>query len=237
MFGYAFIFMEIESISNPQFIVTETVVNLVKNLFCCLFKLLTLYFKYLQPIGKNTMQSELNETRTCEAIDAANWLVDAFRYRKNKSLTHLKLQKLLYFAQAWYFNLHGSPMFKQKIEAWNDGPVVPDVYFALKKIGGYDKYDHIVLLKSDAYSGLDVEAELDNKIGSVLMDVYYEFADATSDQMKLLTHDTDPWKKARKQYRDSGQRNKCKEEITLALLKDFHEYHEFVELKELHLAA
>src|SRR6266446_3445682 len=45
-----------------------------------------------------------------------------------KSVTNLKLQKLLYYAQAWKLALHGKPLFNDRIEAWVHGPVVPVVF-------------------------------------------------------------------------------------------------------------
>lgn len=43
-------------------------------------------------------------------------------------LTPLKLQKLLYFVQGWAFAEWDSPMFRERIEAWQHGPVVPEVF-------------------------------------------------------------------------------------------------------------
>ncbi|MFO0935699.1 MAG: DUF4065 domain-containing protein [Gemmataceae bacterium] len=43
-------------------------------------------------------------------------------------LTNLRLQKLLYYAQAWSLVLRKSELFPDRIEAWRHGPVVPDVY-------------------------------------------------------------------------------------------------------------
>ena len=43
-------------------------------------------------------------------------------------LTNLRLQKLLYYAQAWSLVLRESELFPEQIEAWRWGPVVPVVY-------------------------------------------------------------------------------------------------------------
>jgi uncharacterized phage-associated protein len=43
-------------------------------------------------------------------------------------LTNLKLQKLLYYAQAWHLALFEDVLFEERIEAWPHGPVVPPVY-------------------------------------------------------------------------------------------------------------
>lgn len=55
----------------------------------------------------------------------------------NNDLTNLKLQKLLYFAQAKHLRDTGEPLFDDDIEAWKYGPVVRGVYNWLKDCGGY----------------------------------------------------------------------------------------------------
>lgn len=56
----------------------------------------------------------------------------------NNDLTNLKLQKILYFAQANYIKEHdGKKLFDNDIEAWQFGPVVKDVYEWLKGCGAF----------------------------------------------------------------------------------------------------
>jgi uncharacterized phage-associated protein len=43
-------------------------------------------------------------------------------------LSPMRLQKLLYYAQAWSLANRGRPLFHEKIEAWTHGPVVRSVY-------------------------------------------------------------------------------------------------------------
>lgn len=40
----------------------------------------------------------------------------------------IKLQKLLYYCQAWSLTLRGRPMFPDQIQAWKHGPVVASLY-------------------------------------------------------------------------------------------------------------
>ncbi len=51
------------------------------------------------------------------------------------TLTNLQLQKILYIAQLFSYGLRGSPIFNNSIEAWDYGPVVPEVYHQLKYAG------------------------------------------------------------------------------------------------------
>ena len=50
-----------------------------------------------------------------------------------EGITNLKLQKILYFAQAAHLAVHEKPLFKEDIEAWKFGPVIPSVYRKYKK--------------------------------------------------------------------------------------------------------
>ena len=43
-----------------------------------------------------------------------------------------KLQKLVYYSQAWHLVWEDKPLFPERIEAWFAGPVVPELYYAHK---------------------------------------------------------------------------------------------------------
>jgi uncharacterized phage-associated protein len=50
-------------------------------------------------------------------------------------VTNLRLQKLLYYTQAWFLALHGKPLFADPIEARDNGPVQPDVFSRFSVFG------------------------------------------------------------------------------------------------------
>ena len=51
---------------------------------------------------------------------------------KIKSITAMKLQKLVYYCQAWSLIWDEKPLFKENIEAWANGPVVRELYRCYK---------------------------------------------------------------------------------------------------------
>lgn len=53
-----------------------------------------------------------------------------------KEITHLRLQKTLYFAWIEYYKAKGRYLYADEIQAWNLGPVVPDVYYEYCMYGG-----------------------------------------------------------------------------------------------------
>ncbi|MGQ0778219.1 MAG: Panacea domain-containing protein [Pseudonocardiales bacterium] len=43
-------------------------------------------------------------------------------------VTTMKLQKLVFYSQAWHLAFTGSPLFPETIQAWARGPVVPELH-------------------------------------------------------------------------------------------------------------
>ena len=69
---------------------------------------------------------------TYDVRNVANWFIQKAIDTK-QDLTHLKLQKLLYFSEGWYLSLtNGRSIISQPVEAWMYGPVFNDLYQDLK---------------------------------------------------------------------------------------------------------
>lgn len=68
-----------------------------------------------------------------KSIDIANTFIS--RYGSALSLTNLKLNKLVYFAQVESVRACGAPLFDDAIEAWQYGPVARAVYDEFKHCG------------------------------------------------------------------------------------------------------
>lgn len=45
-----------------------------------------------------------------------------------RAMSAMKLQKLVYYSQAWHLAEHEKPLFREQIEAWANGPVVRELY-------------------------------------------------------------------------------------------------------------
>ena len=80
------------------------------------------------------------------ALDIANWFLWYNReqqleqlqdnnYDVYEGLTHLKIQKLLYYADGINLAITGKPLFEDKIYAWPHGPVIKNVYEKLSSNG------------------------------------------------------------------------------------------------------
>ncbi|SOD97113.1 Panacea domain-containing protein [Spirosoma fluviale] len=69
-----------------------------------------------------------------DAIYIANYFVN-LGILKDAPVTHMKLQKMLYFANGLHLALTDNPLLKEEVEAWQYGPVVSSVYQRFKEWG------------------------------------------------------------------------------------------------------
>ena len=119
-----------------------------------------------------------------KAIDIAHKLIAmAQRDEANggELLTNLKLQKLLYYQQGFHLANFGTPLFKEDIEAWMYGPVVPCIYDHFREYGAKGlQYDGEII------SLTDPEEEL-------FAQVYDSFRDFSAIGLMNRTHKEKPW--------------------------------------------
>ena len=127
-------------------------------------------------------------------------MVDAF-----DDLTNMKINKLLYYAQGYYLKKFGRPLFDDRIEAWDHGPVVPAVYRAYKGYGDRPIKDYDL----DSVSQVSPEAE------DVLYGVARKYGNYTASALRNKTHAIgSPWDQV---YRP----NVAGIEIPLSVIRDF----------------
>lgn len=75
---------------------------------------------------------------TAEEMVSATQVADFFLVwaaKQGEEVSNLKLQKLLYYAQAWHLGLYGTPLFPEKFQAWASGPVIPEFFWRWKEFG------------------------------------------------------------------------------------------------------
>ena len=111
-------------------------------------------------------------------------------------LTHLKLQKLLYYAQGSYLAIKDKPLFKDEIYCWTHGPVVASVY------AEYKKYSDNVI--DDVKS-----VSIDQETVDLLEEVYNVFGQYSALYLRNMTHSESPWKET--MQNDIISKNKIKE--------------------------
>lgn len=116
-------------------------------------------------------------------------------YRCNKMgrpISNLKLQKIMYFVQAEFLVTTGHVCFVEKIEAWDFGPVVPEVYHR------YKVYGSASIPYFEGSGGRKI-SEKDIRIMDGIID---ECAKYSASKLVEITHNQTPWKKA---YRSTNR--------------------------------
>lgn len=136
------------------------------------------------------------------AIDVAKLLIRLGAWEDEPEfLSHLRLQKLLYYVQGWSLALRGKPMFNARIEAWAHGPVVKELYAVFAQYG----FDPIPPAQFETASRLtEPEAKF-------ICQVWESYKDYSATSLRSMTHQEPPWIEAR---RGCGPADRCDREIT-----------------------
>lgn len=107
-------------------------------------------------------------------------------------ITHLKMQKLVYYAYVWSLVRIGKKPFDEAIEAWPNGPVVPSLYHELKQYKSMP-IDEEYIGDAKAIDNLIMSSEY----ADALNQVYEEYAPMSAFELVTLSHSEDPWANAR----------------------------------------
>lgn len=122
-------------------------------------------------------------------IDVAKYLLLlAAQEPEAELVTHLRLQKLLYYVQGWSLAIRKNPMFDGIIQAWKHGPVVCDVYQDFAK---YEK--NPIPPQDDVESIVDISDEDKAFIESI----WASYKRFSAVELRRMTHLESPWKSAR----------------------------------------
>ncbi len=135
--------------------------------------------------------------------------VAAYILQKLGPMPAMKLQKLVYYAQAWHLVWTGRSLFPDRIEAWANGPVTPDVWDA-------NKYQFTV----DSVAG-GSPSVVSGTSRSAVDSVLKFYGSKTAGYLSALTHGEQPWLEARKRAGVlDGER--ANEEITKESMRNYY---------------
>lgn len=136
-------------------------------------------------------------------FDVAQYILE-----KAGSMTAWKLQKLVYYSQAWSLVWDERPLFNERIEAWANGPVCPDLYSEHR---GQFTVNRIARGNPNAIDRIGRET-----IDAVLS--YY--GDKHPQWLSDLSHAEAPWKDARGDLPPGAS---CQREITHEAMAAYYE--------------
>ena len=151
-------------------------------------------------------------------MHAINQIADFIIFRLTSEdvagIPNLKLQKLLYYVQAWHLAFYQKPLFDGKFQAWIHGPVNREIY---------DRFKENKLL----YSTLDCDDLLDRNINETIDEKTQEhinnilesYARFSGTELEIMTHREDPWLEARKGF---SPMERCENEISEQTMKSYY---------------
>lgn len=148
-----------------------------------------------------------------KVIDVARWFYkNNPQAKSNNKEGNIVIQKLCYYAQAMYLAVYGKPLFEEKISAWENGPVIEEVY----KTYRYNNF--IINLLSNSIS--NEEEEILKVINSI-------YGYKTPQELIDTTHSETPWK----QYESVAKDRNNNPEIGIETIKEYYK-----DLKEIYEA-
>lgn len=116
-----------------------------------------------------------------DVMDVAAYIV-GYSIEQEMPVSNLKLQKLLYYVQAYFLVHKGRACFREEIEHWRHGPVVRDVY-----------YEYKVYFNDKITSQIEYNDEFDLNDRRCIEEVVDSYKNYGPWQMVDKTHNEEPW--------------------------------------------
>lgn len=151
----------------------------------------------------------MDKGKPVSVLDIASYILE--KQPKRHPLTAWKLQKLVYYCQAWSLVWDEQPLFREKVLAWANGPVVKELYSQHKGLF------YVKMLKGNSKN-------LSSNQKDTIDHVLKAYGNQSAQWLSDLTHMETPWIEARKGL-IPGERGEA--EIPLAVM---HEYYSGVDL-------
>lgn len=134
---------------------------------------------------------------------------------EKRSLTPLKLMKLVYIAHGWHLGIYKTPLIGEEVYAWQYGPVFPDLYDEIKKFGS-DPVMKVGRNILELQAGIE---ELNPQEIEIVGAVWKGYKHLSAFQLCSLTHmEGTPWSKTRSEHGE--ERNVV---IERNMIRDYYE--------------
>ncbi len=160
----------------------------------------------MNKISTNTTSAGSYSTTRAILKNVSVFDVAAYILQKCGEISTMRLQKLVYYAQAWALVWDDGPLFSEEIEAWANGPVVRELFnyhqgmFSIRSIEGNPEK-----IPDWGKETIDV--------------VLKDYEKLTTQQLSDMTHDEKPWQEARKGLSSGERGNRI---ITKASMAEYY---------------
>jgi uncharacterized phage-associated protein len=123
----------------------------------------------------------------------ANLLLD-LAAKKNLSIYHTALHKLLYFAHGFFLIKHKRPLLRVGFEAWPHGPVSPVVYQAFEDSSGAPIKARAMRFDLLAGEYFELPGITDSRVVDELSAILDAFGSLSAGQLESISHaERGPW--------------------------------------------
>lgn len=146
---------------------------------------------------KNTAKASI-----VTVFDVASYILS-----RTGPMSTMKLQKLVYYCQAWSLVWDENPLFMEDIEAWANGPVIRELFNYHR---GHYSIGNVTIGNADTMS-LTQKATID-----AVLDYY---GNKSAQWLIDLSHMEDPWKNARAKMNDFERGNRV---ISLESIAEYY---------------
>lgn len=154
------------------------------------------------------------KAKVLSCFDVANYFLVLVDREAGDSITQLKLQKLIYFAQGIHLALFDKALFEEEIKAWKHGPVVP----ALRSIFGNFR-DNVIPLPYEI--DFAIYTELQKKL---IHKVYSFYGAHSAAYLRNLTHTHSIWYEAIEKADNTITKEKIQEFFKANIINNIKDY-------------
>lgn len=143
------------------------------------------------------------------AIEVARFLVSlSSKETELDPVTHMQVQKLVYYVEAWSLAINDVSMFADRIEAWRYGPVIPNLYREFKQFDD----------ASIPASAGNESPPLSGGECDFVRRVWEGHKRFSAVGLSEMTHRESPWIDA---YDPAGVDGRCRKEITRTAMQSY----------------
>ena len=152
---------------------------------------------------------------------ALGHLITDYVNSRGETVSPKKLQKLVYYVEAWHLVYFDFELIDERFEAWVHGPVVPELYQYLKQFG----YNNIQVINDELDSSEKIieavakENNLNEEQLELVYSVLNKYGTLSSFELEMLTHSEEPWIEARK---DIPPHERCTNVIPKDRMKEYY---------------
>jgi uncharacterized phage-associated protein len=119
-----------------------------------------------------------------DAVTVANRLLELAK-EDGTALTPMQLLKLVYIAHGWMLSIHHRPLISNEIQAWQYGPVIPQLYNTVRSFKSHPVEGPI---------GTPGSERLDPEENDIVEQVFRLYGHMTGPALSRITHASGtPW--------------------------------------------